>query len=258
MTQLDILTGDELLIAKAPATKTEQNSAGFGKTFPREFGFPVNYLHYYYRQRALAKLLQSIPGLPERLEEFRSNFGSNFGRGLRLAHIDHLYRKLKPEFIFEFGAGVSTFIFAELLRDNYQKGGNGGKIVSFEQSPDYFERLNKSFPKDLLEFIELKLCPVQLKWWKDERGIFYKTPVPNKADLIYIDGPTRPRGSDEINFYFSRFNADIVHWYEKGCQIKYAFTDHRWSNYLSYVRHLESDFDISCSRWWKSILISPK
>jgi len=153
--------------------------------------------------------------------------------------------------VYEFGAGVSTVLIAQMIKSY------GGKLISFEQSPKYYDQVQQNFPEELKDTAEIKLCPVRLDWFGDYRGIYYDFDAPPHIDFLYIDGATRTRGNPESDFVYPRLNADIVRMNDAGTSIDYAVTDHRWSNYLFY-REVLTQYSVKPSRWWKSIIINKR
>ena len=174
-------------------------------------------------------------------------------------HLHLLCTKLKPKIVLEFGLGASTILIAETLRAIYHRFGKRGKVISFEQSPDYYDLFMTHFPDELSEYVEPNLKRVGLKWFGNYRGIFYYIDeFPKYIDLVYIDGATRTRGCPESDFVYRRLNADIVRMKNRGVFVKYAVTDGRYANYPFYFSELSSDCNVRLSKLWNSIIITPK
>lgn len=104
----------------------------------------------------------------------------------------------KPEVIVEYGSGVSTVLFAWLVKDY------GGRIVSFDHEKKYAQeteaRLNNY---DLLKYVDLKIRPLKkhtsgalngMQWYGLE-----KDDIPSKVDVVLVDGP--PEKSENLARY---------------------------------------------------------
>lgn len=240
----DCLSEGELLIAHAPPTVEEAKSQSFSARFPREYVFGLRHVHYLWRKLRMKGLdTDRVLAFSDKTTKYRP--------GLRLVHIAHLVQRLRPRVVYEFGAGVSTVMFAQLLQ------AYGGKIISFEQSPSYYNALQGAFPEALRDSADIRLAPVRLRWFGGWRGIYFDVEPPSSVDLIYVDGPSRTRGSPESDFAYPRFNADLVRLREAGTRIGYAFSDHRWAN-CPFWRHHMPEYQLRCSRWWKSIIVTPR
>lgn len=243
MVEFDCLESGQVTIARASITSEEKAARAFDAAFPREFPVGLRHAHYYWRKLETARLDLS------RVRAF-SKATTGYIPGLRLIHIAKLVARLRPKLVYEFGSGVSTVFFAQLLQPY------GGKIVSFEQSPKFYDRLQPAFPAELRDTADIRLAPVALDWFGPYRGIFFDTEPPPAVDLVYIDGPTRTRGNVASDIPYPRINADLVRMIEAGTSVAHAFTDHRWANFPAYERLLPNH-RVRCSRWWKSIIVTP-
>lgn len=177
----------------------------------------------------------------------------------RLLQLFYLIRKWRPQTVIDFGSGASTVFIAEILRMNQEEFGVAGKIISYEQSPQYFEWFISKFPVSLKAFAEIHLTHVKLEWFGNYRGIYYDIQqFPKKIDFIYIDGATRTRGCPASDFPYPRLNADLLHMKNAGCQWKLAISDHRYANYPFYEKELSADYNLHLSKLFRSIVISLK
>lgn len=240
----DTLTTAEIDLANETSTDKEQLASQYNKDFPRDLPVGIRHLHFY-----LHRLARSRINLQDAYE-FASQYAGEIST-LRLVHLSKIIKNKKPRLIYEFGADVSTLLMAQLIKPY------GGKIVTFEQSPEYYDKFNSIFPLELKDSAEIKLCPVRLDWFGDFRGIYYEFSAPEHIDFVYIDGATRTRGNMESDFVYPRVNADIVRMQDSGTIVDYAVTDHRWANFLFYKESL-SEHSVKPSRWWKSIIIKKR
>ena len=188
-----------------------------------------------------------------------SSATTNLWSQYRFFNLFTIINRIKPKIVYEFGSGVSTVLISAMLRENHRKHGMMGKLYTFEQSPKYYDMLCANLPRELLEYVDLNLVKVRLKWFGDYRGIYYDiTKFPAEIDFIYIDGATRTRGCTESDFVYRRCNADIVRIKQQGTSVKLAITDHRYANYPFYVQRLEPKYTVRLSRTWRSIIIKPQ
>jgi hypothetical protein len=259
LSQFDVLTDAELGIAREESTAQETAALSFDKGFPREYPFGLRNVYYYYwRLWADRALRARLGGDFECIENF-SRAMTNYWPGLRSLHLSNVIQNRKPKLVYEFGLGVSTVLIATWLRKVHRETGIAGRVVSFVQSEGYFRAAEAAFSDELCRYADLRLNPLQLKWYGAYRGLSFRdVPLEDSIDLVYVYGPTRPRGDERSNFVFRRSNADLVNLYQGVCRIVYAITDHRWANFPFFRDFLSGDFHVTCSRCYKSIIIEPK
>jgi hypothetical protein len=244
-TPFDCLRPADLETARQPATEQEMSADAFNKAFPRELPGGIRHLHYYWRKWQTGRL-----PLNNYVRAF-SAATTNYMPVLRLIHIAKLVCERRPKVVLEFGTGVSTVFFAQLLSQY------GGRIVSFEQSRTYYDSVQQAFPDALRDTADIRLEPVRLSWFGSYRGIYFDFEPPAAVDLVYIDGPARTRGNAASDIGYHRVNADLVRMVQAGTKVGYAFSDHRWVNAPFFRDHLPG-YEVQCSRWWKSVIIRPK
>ena len=254
----DCLNQEEIEIAKQPITKEEELSLKFNDSIPRgkDAGIRHNVAHKFLsRCDRLIFARYNIWHLAKATSMDTTNLWSVY----RFIHLFRLITKLKPKIVMEFGLGVSSVIIAETLKLNHQRYGIKGKLISHEQSQKYYDKFNPKFPSSLREYAELNLTPVRLEWFGPYRGIYYDIDdYPKVVDLIYVDGATRTRGCSQCDFAYRRLNADIIRMKNCGTKFKTAITDHRYANHPFYVNELSSEFKVSLSKIWRSIIITKK
>lgn len=150
-------------------------------------------------------------------------------------------RKLKPGVVVEYGAGSSTAFIAAMLELNARDFGVDGKVISFEQNPDWYSRETKYFPKALASRAEICLSPVGYLKSDGYRQIFYRDSpgvLPDPVDLIFIDGPAPVpvKGMSPEDVII--FSGDMVR-FEKERSWRFAFTDIRYFNSLYFSKVLD-------------------
>ena len=160
---------------------------------------------------------------------------------------------MRPKIVVEYGMGISTIFIAEVLKYNHYKFGVKGKVQSYEQSPKFFDLFSQNVPRSLEDYISLNLEQVRLDWFDNERGLYYDTSYKtDDIDIIYIDGPTLPKGCKEN---FSYLGGDIINIANSQINFKIAVTDKRYSYYNYYSKKLKPDYNIKLSSLWRSIVV---
>ena len=130
--------------------------------------------------RAAKKALLDRLDLPD---DALPNLGSwKADTGLLTLLIDHILEH-KPRLVVEFGTGASTLIIARAL----EKAG-GGRLISFEQHPDFVDATRNWLAEYGLE-ADLRAVPLAAPTdgWP---GLWYDHGhLPEEIDLMVIDGP---------------------------------------------------------------------
>ncbi len=107
----------------------------------------------------------------------------------------NFYLKFKPKLTLEFGSGASTLVFcygAKLLNKNFS---NDYKIISIDENESYLDHIVKpAIPQDYRQYIDIQFSETDLKYYKNDLGIYYKNKPKEKIDLIYVDGPQFNKG----------------------------------------------------------------
>jgi hypothetical protein len=254
----DCLTDEEIALAAEPLSAEEQSGLDFKKLMGAGIRPPFSYVQYYWRRTAEAYYRRS-PGRSAvaTFDAFCQQIGG-FQTGFRRVHLAHVIRTVRPGSIWEFGSGTSTLWIALLLRHLHERTGHKGHLVSLEQSPRWYEAIQAAFPDDLREYVDLRLERVRLSRFGNWRGIHFDVTPPQAIDLAYVDGPTRTRGDARSDFPYSPFSANLVQLHGLGTRIGMAVTDHRWPIYPLLNETLASSYDIRCSKWWRSIILTPR
>lgn len=183
-------------------------------------------------------ILGSLPSGGERLKDFVKQAGVIL-KDFKIVQFTQIIRKQKPRVIYEFGAGGTTALFAELLRENERKYGVKGELHAFEQSRDYYDALQKAFPEELRKYLTLHLCDTEYKKANGYRTLSYKKPELGHdiIDLTYVDGPDHIY--DGIQYKeFPFYNGDIVDLVQQKKKISCAVCDGRWFNWSMYKQLL--------------------
>lgn len=170
-----------------------------------------------------------------------------------------LIRSLRPHVIYEFGAGGSTCLFAELLQENHCKYGIKGELHTFEQSEDYYWRMSTAFPEDLRPYVTWHRCETQYARRGPYRALSYKKPHLHHpvVDLVYVDGPDHIYGLEHFKEY-PFFNSDLVDLVEGGVAVGCAINDVRWFNKPFFEHFLSSSHRLDLCLASKSFMIRPK
>lgn len=170
-----------------------------------------------------------------------------------------LIRSLRPRVIYEFGAGGSTCLFAELLQENHRKYGVRGELHTFEQSEDYYRRMSTAFPEDLRSYVTWHQCDTQYAWRGPYRALSYKKPHLHHpvVDLVYVDGPDHIYDMEHFKEY-PFFNSDLVDLVETGVRVQCAVNDVRWFNKSFFEHVLSSSHRCDLHLASKSFMIRPR
>ena len=207
-------------------------------------------------QSYLAKArLQTLEDKGERLLKYVSEADLEL-RDVKVLELTALVRKLKPKIIYEFGAGATTCLFAELLKENEEKFGVHGELHSFEQSENYFNRMTSSMPEPLQKYITWHQYPSVYEWNDSYRTLHYQKPsLPHREiDLVYVDGPSPiAEGIDYPEYAY--FNSDLVDLINDGVIVNLVIQDQRWFN-VQFFRHHLPQYHSSISMMYKSFRLS--
>jgi hypothetical protein len=111
-------------------------------------------------------------------------------------------RDLKPTWVLECGAGVSTVVIAHALMRN-ARAGHPGRLVSMEENPHYYQQLLGLLNAEEKEVVDLVLSGVVEKSYGSRRSRSYKDRPPHPFNLVFVDGPVIPHES-------GWFNADYL------------------------------------------------
>jgi hypothetical protein len=169
----------------------------------------------------------------------------------KVIQLAYWVKRLRPRIICEFGGGGSTVFFAELL-DKYKI---DGKVITFEQNKDYYERITSSIPESLRNKIEIHLCPTRYERISGYRCLSYELPfLPPVIDFAYIDGPS-PQEGDPLTEKHPFFNGDIYNLHKKGITCAFAINDGRWFNLGFYKNVLRGIYRFQPTVRYRSFLM---
>jgi len=210
-----------------------------------------------YDARRAKKIIDSLPFAGNRLREFVKKAGVRL-IDYKVVQFTDLIRSKKPRVIYEFGAGGSTGLFAELLHENFGKYGIKGELHTFEQSKDYYQRLKSELPNELRPHVFFHYCEVKYKRVDGFRLLSYKKPHLHHPtiDLVYVDGPDHIYDGMHYKHY-PFFNGDIIDLVQNGIEVRYAVNDGRWFNLPLYKKFLPSFKCTQLSRY-KSFTLIPR
>ncbi len=255
----NVLTGDETMLATEPLSPAEQDARTTAAALYRStktnpvwtFGLRVR---RFLGGRVLARRLPEVLATTRTFAEGYSNLSV----GYRFVHLAGLVRALRPRTIVEVGSGISTVFLAALLAEQYRRTGTKGTVITYEQSPEWFEKLVARFPAELKPFVRFNLAPVRYERWGRFRVLYFDVPPPAaEIDLMYIDGPTRPRRLTGDDSPYQAVTGDVVRFLRAGCSVRLAVTDHRWPNLRFFQSELRNTHNVRVSRTVRSIIVSP-
>lgn len=264
--ELNRLTSDELRLVGEPWTEDEYRAYESALRTYREtstefvplFGLRVR-THFW-------KFLISLTN--SQATESAQNFAKKYSGlhlGYRFYHLYSIFLHHKPKLIYEFGSGVSTVFMANLLQASEADSGVPGKIISFEQSEEWYEKLVRTFPAELKQYVNLNLVPVRYERFGSYRGNYFDFADYHKEiDFVYVDAPTRPKGAptpkgdihDDHQWFC--IMADLIRLDQFGSKVSLAITDKRFINYMAYREHLSGEYDVVLNPYWRSIIVKKR
>jgi len=93
----------------------------------------------------------------------------------------------RPQKIVEFGSGLSTILFASVLKKQ------GGKLISFEHDADYAAHVSHMLAvRGLTEVVDLRIAPMSSAAYSSYEHPWYDVvaeDLPENVDLVLVDGP---------------------------------------------------------------------
>ncbi len=143
-----------------------------------------------------------------------------------LTRLHFLVRSRKVSTILEFGVGKSTLVFADAISKNKEEYGEFYKanirrstpfeINVVENGKEWIKTCKKSFPKELLSFVNFNLSEAEMTTFNGRACTMYKK-LPNVCpDLIYLDGPDQWAAKNDVRGISDRtvdrlpMSADIL------------------------------------------------
>ncbi len=253
----DTLSDEAIALAAQPPTLAETAAYDESrKIYERYRKWTVWLYHRSARYRA-STILSRLPMHGEDLLE-AGRCAQSPVRAYKVLHLSKLIDRIRPRVVLEFGSGGSTAVLAAMLERNERRHGVRGRVISFEQAPDFHARVAKALPARLRDYVELRLCPVRLDRIGDWRAICYETMYDfgDNIDLAYIDGPAPVRGNG--GFEHPMFSGDLVQLVRAGRRVGLAATDVRWFNFLFFRDVLGDTHDVRVDVFNRSVIVRPK
>jgi len=254
--KLDWLDEREVALACEPLSPQEASAYEASKQFYQQYGRWGVWIY----QRASRHLGPAIlRRLPNRSEDiFASGRAAKSPvKGLKTLYLTRLLRKMRPRLMVEFGSGGSTAVAAALLAENERRYGVRGRLISFEQAPDFYDSIKNGMPERLKPYVEMRLCPVRYERIGGYRSISYETTYDfGTPDLLFIDGPAPVRSNGPPNHPI--FSGDLIRMLDAGVSPSLAVTDVRWFNYKFYSDVLARTHQVSTDVYNRSVIVRPK
>lgn len=246
-------------LARQPFTKEEEEAYADALLIGHRQCHP--YIKHVIRRLApwrAQRRLESFPDGGARLRIYVQKAGVAL-KDYKVIQFTDLIRSLRPRVIYEFGAGGSTCLFAELLQENHRKYGVQGELHTFEQSEDYYRRMSTTFPEDLRSYVTWHFCETQYARHGPYRALSYKKPHLHHpvVDLVYVDGPDHIYGTEHFREY-PFFNSDLVDLVGGGVTVGCAVNDVRWFNKPFFEHFLPSSYRFALCLASQSFMIRPR
>lgn len=214
-------------LAKEPLSLQEVLALVEQGHYQHEYQQLVNRCYHFFEQARAKCYLKKLNY--KRIQKYLNDSGTQI-LPHKAIQLSQWVRKLRPSVICEFGGGGSTILFAELL----EKYGIDGRVITLEQSTDYYERITSAIPDVHKDRIEVHKCSVRYHRIEGYRCLFYDLPdLPGSIDFLYIDGPS-PQKGDPVTEQDIFFDGDIYHLAQKNIFCKFVVNDCRWFNFKFY------------------------
>jgi predicted O-methyltransferase YrrM len=238
----------------APPGKAELSAIDDERLIRRRYRWPNNWFWHRLADRFGAASLFGVSDGGRRVLEAVDRSNTKL-RNYKIRLLSHAIRTLRPRTILELGAGASTFLIAELLRENSIRYGISSKLFSVEGSSEYFQRVKDAIPNELKPFVHLQESGVSLRWFGDYRALTYDA-LPNfeYCDLVFIDGPA-PLIPEYRQPIFA-LSGDLVVLTNAGMRFSLALTDVRWMNATFYRSQLSQEYNVAVDIPWRTVRIS--
>lgn len=147
--------------------------------------------------------------------------------GCNLGDYWELYKAIRlrrPMEVLECGTGVSTIVIAHALQEN-QKEGFPGRVLSLEESIEYYKCACAILPQQYSSVVEIMLKPVVEDTYSLFRGVRYDGVPDRKYDFVFVDGPAYKAPSDGMLC----FDFDFIDIVRKSDTPVYGLVDKRVS-----------------------------
>lgn len=152
--------------------------------------------------------------------------------GCSLVDYYTLYKHIityRPSYILELGCGISTVVLAGATKFVHKKYGTKPQLISMEQSHEWHDELNKIFPNELRDYVNLIRSDVADEEISGMIGRHYVDTPNLPYEFVFIDGPVldkRPSGY--------QFDSDLYHVACQAEQSIFSFIDGRQSTVDAY------------------------
>ena len=177
----------------------------------------------------------------------------------RFRHIEKVFENIQPvKLIYEFGSGGSTIVFADKLKQQFEKTGIKGILYTFDQSKEWLQNLRSNFPKKTIEFVKFNHTDLKYEYKYNFRLLKYDIKKYHEnIDLVYIDGPTDQLFEDLPPPPRYQANGNIVEMMQLK-NFKYAFTDMRFYCFKVFKENNFDNYSVNLDKINKSIILKIK
>ena len=183
------------------------------------------------------------------------DFKYGFYESYRELQFDLIFKKKTIKKVYEFGSGYSTYKLASLLHNQAKNKSIEGKLISFDQSVNWLNKVKKEIPEHLHKYIEFNyLKPEYLEFQKLKFLRFPITKYEKDIDLVYVDGPTASLinnwdKSKNRKIYCNGNLVDLL----KEKNADYVITDKRFLHYEVFKKLNFSNYNIKLNHYLRSV-----
>jgi hypothetical protein len=169
------------------------------------------------RTKFCAHVERSVPGyerfISDRTAAHAIGTSSNNWRAVDILKV---LQGSRPRSIVELGSGSSTALFAHYVKTN-----PGSTLLSVDESEDWAALTQSGSEKN--GFLPHHAVTIRsAARVENDLGSFYQTELPEKIDLLYIDGPSVKRTATR-----QLANQDVIHLFDRGIRPKSILVDRR-------------------------------
>lgn len=231
-------------------------AAEFESMIRRQYRWPYNRFMHWWANKYGSSGLHMLPNSGRQVIDAVILSNTKL-RNYKIRLLAEVIWRFKPRRVLELGAGASTFLIGELLRRNALESGIVGKLVSVEQSSDYFKRIQLGINAgELGEFIALHQSTISLRWVGGYRALCYDSLPPfGHYDLVFVDGPAPPLCGGNNHPIFA-LSGDLIAMKAQGTTFSQALTDVRWMNAKFFQDQLAPEYKVRVDIPWRTIRIS--
>jgi hypothetical protein len=147
------------------------------------------------------------------------------------ALLHKLVRTKKPKYVLECGTGLSTWILAHALHQNFVESGIKGKVISMESIKVWYDQAAAVFPKEYQEYAEIKYSEPTTFMYSFIKGTCYSEIPDLPYEVVFVDGPAPEVREDDV---YETVNMDFVKVMLKSKNPVTAVVDYRLRTNIAY------------------------